>query len=177
MSDATAAGPDSTGIMSAAISLVSLIVSAVAAYYARSATREAEANMLYALQSDYEAIRARMDSRYRQNDWRPNRAESKEWIPIEEYWFFCLREWLLTKAGPNKRFAKLWDKQIRDGVKAGLRHPPLRFVLAAMLSDGTLDEGYTKGFTTELIRLHGSDFKAEFAQEVRPLEQSNIGRR
>jgi hypothetical protein len=167
MSNATLGDSNSIGIVSAAISLVSLIVSAIAAYYARSATREAEANMLNTLQSDYEAIRARMDSRYRQNDWRPTRAEPKEWVPIEEYWFFCLREWLLTKAGPNKRFAKLWDEHIRDGVKAGLRHPPLRFVLAAMLSDGTLDEGYTKGFTTESTRLHGGDFKSEFAEEIR----------
>lgn len=165
MPNAAPAGPDLLAIVSATISVVSLLVSAIAAYYARSATREADANMLNSLQSAYEAIRARLDSRYRQKDWRPNPAEAKEWVPIEEYWFFCLREWLLTKGGPNQRFASLWDQQIADAVKAGLRHPSLRFVLAIMLADGTLDEGYTKGFVTELIRLHGSDFKNEFAHE------------
>lgn len=166
MGNATPASADLLNILSPSIALVSLVVSAIAAYYARSATREADANLLNSLQSAYEAIRARMDSRYRQKDWRPNRAETREWVPIEEYWFFCLREWLLTKGSPNKRFAELWDEQIAEAVKAGLRHPPLRFVLATMLTDGTLDEGYTKGFATELIRLHGSDFRSEFAQEI-----------
>ena len=160
-------------VVSAVVSVVSLVVSGVAAYYAHSAKREADLNMLNTLQSDYEAIRARMDMRYRLEAWRPNRARPREWAPLEAYWFFCLREWLLTKGNPNQRFASLWDDHIGAAVKAGVRHAPLRFVLAAMRTDGTLDEGYTNGFMAELFRLHGSDFVSEFSEELRALNAPN----
>lgn len=153
--------PQVLAIISPIISFVSLLVSAIAAYYASGARREAEANMYNSLQSSYEAIRARMDSRYRVEAWRPSREQKNEWVPFEEYWFFCLREWLLTKGAANRRFASLWDEQIGAAVAAGLGHAPLRFVLATMLADGTLDESYTKGFIGELIRLHGADFRVE----------------
>ena len=164
-------GADVLAVISPILSGISIVVSTFAAYYAKSARREAEVNMLNSLQSDYEAIRARMDTRYRQEKWRPSRDQSKEWTPFEEYWFFCLREWLLTKGGANQRFARLWDAHIGNAVKSGLRHAPLRFVLASMLADGTLDEGYTRGFVTELVRLHAGDFRTEFAEELRALNE------
>ena len=153
----------------------SLMCSVVALYYtgstAKRAKQEADMTMLNLLQSNYEAIRARMDMQYRINTWRPDPKDLSVWIPLEEYWFFCFREWWLTKGSASKRFSSLWDDYIVQAVKAGLSHAPLRFVLCSMRASGTFNDSYAEEFIEELIKLNGADLCDGFDNEIKsPLE-------
>jgi len=145
------------------ISAVSLLCSIAAILFTWTNSQrlkaEAEASVLLRLRSDYESIRAKMDTRYRDKNWLPDRNDRDIWGPYEEYWFFCYREWLTTR---EDRYSNLWNENIKIHVKAGLNHRPLRFVLATIRKEGSLTDEYAKGFINELIELHGSDFQQEF---------------
>jgi len=153
------------------VAILSLLCSAIAiSYTRRSSTRsrqEAELTLLHQLQSEYDAIRSRMDIRYRLDDWRPDRGKPAEWMPLEEYWFFCYREWRLTKGDKSGRFGHIWEDHIENGIKAGLSHPPLRFVLATIRAQGSLQDVYAEEFIQELIRLNVADFHDEFGSEIK----------
>ena len=142
-------------------SILSLVCSFVAILFtwanSRRIKQESDAGLLQQLQADYEVIRARMDTRYRDETWIPDRSDKAIWCPLEEYWFFCYREWRTTRG----RYAKLWKDDIRKGVKAGLRHRPLRYVLATIRKEGSLTDEYAMDFIEELIAIHGSDFQTE----------------
>ena len=144
------------------LSILSLTCSIVAILFtwvnSRRVKQEAEANLLQQLQADYEVIRAKMDTRYRDETWIPDREDKPVWGPLEEYWFFCYREWRITRG----HYANLWQEYISMGVKAGLRHRPLRYVLATIRTEGSLTDEYAGDFIEELNSLYGSDFQKEF---------------
>ena len=155
------------------LSAASLIFTGILAFYtwrlwganktlSERLREEAELSLLHQLQSQYTALRARMGGRYSDETWTPDRRNEDEWRPLEEYWFFCFQEWLLTKGAEHGRYSRLWDDHIRDAVKAGLSHRPLRYVLVAIRKGGSLQDIYAGDFIKELISIHGSDFHSEF---------------
>lgn len=148
------------------ISVLSLACSIAAILFtwvnSRRLKQEAEASVLHQLQADYDSIRAKMDARYRNESWLPDRNDREIWGPFEEYWFFCFREWRVTQG----RYSNLWNDYIKKGIKAGIDHRALRFVLATIREEGSLTGEYAKNFIDELIDLHGSDFQQEFYPRV-----------
>jgi len=151
------------------VSLAALACSFIAIYLTgsnyRRLIKEREEDMLNAFQRDYEGIRAKMDKRYCDNGWRPDPHDKSIWEPYEEYWYFCYREWKITMGSTNGRYVNLWNDSIRDGVKAGLSHPPLRYVLATMLKRGSLLGDYAVGFVQEMNKLNNNiDIQKEFYQ-------------
>jgi len=152
--------------LSIIFSVLSLVCSIIAILFTWSNSRrlkqEAEANLLDQLQADYEVIRAKMSTRYRDEKWIPDRADKEIWGPLEEYWFFCYREWRITRGC----YVKLWQEYITKGIKAGLKHRPLRYVLATIRKEGSLTEEYARDFINELFAIYGSDFQKEFYPPV-----------
>lgn len=153
-------------------SILSLICSIVAISFtwmnSRRAKQEAEVNLMLQLRADFETIRARMDTRYRDESWIPDRTDKAVWGPLEEYWYLCYREWRITRG----RYEKLWKDEISKGVKAGIKHRPLRYVLATIRNEGSLTDEYAGDFIEELIGSYGSDFQKEFYPQVDNLQQS-----
>lgn len=116
---------------------------------------------LYELQNSYQIIRVKMDKRYRQEDWRPLRNVYEEWGPIEEYWYFCYLEWLITR-GPNSgKYKVLWESHIKDGIAAGLSHKPLRYVLSTLRKEGSMSLDYANDFINDLKVIYQADFDNE----------------
>jgi hypothetical protein len=148
------------------VSIISLICSITALYFTwfnnKRLIREREEDLFNKFQADYEGIRARMDTRYRKDDWIPDREEKTVWGSLEEYWIFCFREWKITLGSPNRRYVNVWNDFIKGSIKAGLNHRPLRFVLATMRKEGSLSGDYAKGFIYEMDRLHGENILKEF---------------
>lgn len=116
---------------------------------------------MHELQTQYSIIRAKMNIKYRQEEWRPSKDVSTEWCPIEEYWFFCFHEWLLTKGPNSNNFNNLWDDHIKVAIQAGLSHKPLRYVLREMRRDGTLSQEYANQFIEALKQLTPHNFDIE----------------
>jgi len=152
--------------LSIIFSVLSLVCSIIAIMFTWSNSRrlkqEAEANLLQQLQADYEVVRAKMDTRYRDETWTPDRTDKAVWSPLEEYWFFCYRAWRITRGC----YVKLWQEYITKGIKAGLKHRPLRYVLATIRKEGSLTDEYASDYINELIALCGSDFQKEFYPPV-----------
>jgi hypothetical protein len=136
------------------VSIFSLLSSVVALIFTRM---NAKLQLLGQLYSGYLNIHARMDSRYRDEKWFPERKKP-EWIPLEEYWYFCHYEYMVTKGSKHRTFASIWDNYVSKGVIAGLKHRALRYVLHTIREEGGLQDVYAQDFINELISLYGSNF-------------------
>jgi len=141
------------------ISLTALAFSAFSiymSYFRMEAERESD------LQQQYNEIRSRMDMRYRDEEWAPPKDDQSIWVPFVQYWYFCFHEYEVTAKSPRRVYRRLWENKLRERVKAGLSHRPLRYILYNIIQSGSMSDGYADDFIAEMKKIYGRDFIAEF---------------